>query len=234
MGNNISLITPEFRLSFVNLVTPKPYMENGQPKGDPYYSLEMLFDPEDMKSFKRWDEDLQELVDVDVAKICVETAKLTWPGINVKETFRVGVNWPIISGDTHADEKEAAGKKNVDHYRGTKLVKAKTNQDIPPRLYLWEKGKRVQLAQAIEADANRAKQLFAGGNYAYAELSCAGVVSGKNKFITFYVNSVVFTREGDRLGGSSLIDRFEGYKSKTSDYNPTDGMDGDLDDEIPF
>lgn len=234
MGNNISLITPEFRLSFVNLVIPQPYMENGKPKGDPYFSLEMLFDPEDMKSFKRWDEDAQDLIDVDVARICVEAAKNAWPGINVQEEFTVGDNWPIHDGDAHADAKEAAGKKNVDHYRGIKLIKAKTNQDIPPRLYIMEKGKRVQLAQAIEADANRAKQLFAGGNYAYAELSCAGVMSGKNKYITFYVNSVVFTREGDRLGGSSLMDRFEGYKSQTTDYDPTDGMDGDLDDEIPF
>lgn len=234
MGNNISLITPEFRLSFVNLVVPKPYMENGKPRGEPYFSLEMLFDPEDMKSFKRWDEDAQALVDVDVTRICVEAAKIAWPGINVQEEFKVGKNWPIHDGDTHADQKEAAGKKNVDHYRGIKMIKAKTSQEIPPRLYIMENGKRTQLAQTIEVDANRAKQLFAGGNYAYAELSCAGVVSGNNKYITFYVNSVVFTREGDRLGGSSLMDRFEGYKSQTTDYDPTDGMDGDLDDEIPF
>jgi len=234
MGKNISLITPEFRLSFVNLVTPKPYMENGKPRGEPYFSLEMLFDPEDMKSFKRWNEDTQSLINVDVAQMCVEAAKLAWPGIKVKEEFKVGVNWPIHDGDAWADMKEAAGKKNLDHYRGTKLIKAKTSQEIPPRLYLMENGERTQLAQAIEVDANRAKQLFAGGNYAYAELSCAGVVSGIKKYITFYVNSVVFTREGDRLGGSSLMDRFEGYKSQSADYDPTEGMDNDLDDEVPY
>jgi len=209
-------------------------MANGKPKGEPKFSLEMLFDPEDMNSFKRWDEDAQALVDVSVAQVCVEAAKITWPGINVKEEFKVGVNWPIHDGDAWADMKEAKGEKNVDHYRGIKLIKAKTSEDIPPRLYIMENGKRTQLAQAIEADANRAKQFFAGGNYAYAELSCAGVLSGTDKYITFYVNSVVFTRTGDRLGGSSLIDRFEGYKSQSADYDPTEGMDNDLDDEIPF
>lgn len=233
MGNSITIITPEFRLSFPTLIIPKPFRDKqGKEKGDPYYSLEMLFDPEDMKSFKRWDEDSQELIDVDVAKVCVEAAKFAWPGINVKEEFRVGTNWPIHDGDKHADLKEQQGKKNVDHYRETKLIKAKTKQDYPPRLYIVENGKRVQLSQAMESDANRAKQFFTGGSYAYAELNCKGTESGINKYISFYVNSVVFTRKGDQIGGSSLMDRFEGYKSQSTDYDPTSGMYGD--DEIPF
>jgi len=232
--SNIQLITPEFRMSFATLVEPRRYKQNGKESGEPFYSLEMLIDPEDMTKFKRWDEDSQSLIDVDLSKVCVEVAKNKFPGINMKDEFKVGVNWPIHDGDAHADKRDSSGKKNNDHYRGTKLIKAKTNADIPPRLYIRENGKNVQLAQAIESQAARAKQLFTGGNYAYAEISVAGTESAGRKYVSFYINSVVFTRKGERIGGSSLMDRFTGYKSQTTDYDPTEGLADLMDDDAPF
>lgn len=239
--SNIQLITPEFRMSFPNLVVPKRYKEKGKETGEPFFNLEMLIDPQDMTKFKRWDEASQSLTDVDLSKVCVEVAKSAFPGINMKDEFKVGTNWPIHDGTALADKKEAeaaARGKNKDcgHYRDLKIIKAKTKEENPPRLYIREGGKNVQLAQAIEVQAAKAKQLFAGGNYAYAEISVAGTESAGRKYISFYVNSVVFTREGDRIGGSSLMDRFDGYASQTTDYDPTDGLDDLMgsDDDLPF
>ena len=60
------------------------------------------------------------------------------------------------------------------------------------------------------------------------------VREAKGKYVTFNVNAVVFQENGDRLGGGSNVERMYGVKGGESTHNPTEGMGGDLDDEIPF
>jgi hypothetical protein len=63
----------------------------------------------------------------------------------------------------------------------------------------------------------------------FAELS---IVAGDtpNKYVTCYINSVRFHKDGARLGGTSIMDRFEGVAGGAADHNPK----SEDDDEIPF
>lgn len=226
------LITPVFRLSYPNLVEPRAYQENGKPKGDPKFSLEALIEPDDLENFKIHDETTDGLVPADIRKIAVQVAKETWGSdFNVKAEF--AGKWPIKKGDDEADKKEAKGKDG-DPYRGKYVINAKANEEFPPRLYYRADGKRKQIARGMDSDEARAKQLFAAGNYCVAEVTCKAGESPQGKYITFYVNSVLYVKEGERIGGNSLMDRFDGIEGGISDYDPTEGMaEETLDDEIP-
>lgn len=219
------LITPEFRMSYPNLVTPRAFKGKS---GEPVYNVEMLFPAEQLEEFKLFDEKAQEFITVDVRQVASAVAKEEWAGIDVKAEFQVGKNWPILTGDDLADKKDAAGKSG-DAYRGMKVIRAKASNEYPPRLYCSEDGQRKQLVRGLETDENRAKQLFVGGHYAFAEVTCKAQETPQGKFITFYINSVRFLREGERLGSPSLMDRFDGVQGGQEDYDPTAGMD----DEIP-
>jgi hypothetical protein len=226
------VITPVCRLSYPKLVTPEPYTDaKGVKKGDPVYTSEFLIPNEDMDKFKAFDEDSGEFVDVDFAKVCAAVAKAKFPDVNLREAVSQGLlSWPIKSGDAKFQEK---GEKGA-HYEGHKIVRGKALTKIQersnaPRLYYSEKGERQMIARGTDAGVQRAEQLFYGGAYVFAELS---IVAGDtpNKYVTCYINSVRFHKDGTRFGGSSLMDRFEGVVGGAADVNPTEGID----DEVPF
>lgn len=218
------LITPEFRLSYPNLVTPRAY----QDKGDKKYSLEMLFDPESMGKFKAPDEASGTFVDVNLAQIAAEVAKEEWNGINVKEAVGSGaLGWPINSGDAKADKREMK-KKSGDHYRGLKVISAKASLEYPPTLYVKKTdGGWGRMMRGMDSEESQANNLYAGGNYCFAEINVKAVETPQGNFVTVYVNSVKFLREGERLGGQSLMERFDGIGGGQSDHDPTAGMGSD-------
>lgn len=239
MANNGQvLITPQFRMSYPNLVKPRRYEENGKAQGDPKFSTEMLIPTEDMGTFKKWNETNESFDDVDFARICAGLAKGAWPDINLKEAVvQGGLGWPISDGNTIADKKVSGGKKedSVAAYRGMKLTRAKSNEDMPPRLYCYEDKKKRQLVRGMDADMEKAANLFKGGSYAYAEITVKAVEMAGRKYVTSYLNGVVFVKQGELLGAPSVMDRYDaGITGGESDYDPTDGLDNDLDDEIPF
>lgn len=220
------LITPTFRMSFPNLARPKAY----QNKGEPVYSLEMLFDPGDLEKFKMWDDGAGKFVDVDVKRLAAQLAKEYWPDMNVKDAVaHGGLAWPFKSGDKRIADRQAAGKKAGDHYAAKVIINAKSSQDYPPSLYYVEGKERKQIARGTDAGDKRAAQLFYGGAYAFAELTLKPTAV-QGKFLTFYVQSVRFVKDGERFGGQSMMDRFEGVHGGTADHDPTAGMD----DDIPF
>lgn len=225
-NNPTILITPPFKLSYPNLLEPRPFMKNGKPKGDPKYSMEMIFTPEDMKNFKKWDDTTGEFKTVNFSEVCVVVAKEEFEGINVKEAVGSGdLSWPVRNGDDIVEKK---GEK-AEHYAGSKVISAHCNQDYPPRLYYTDDGERKQLSRATDNGRDRIKQMFYGGAVAYAEVTVkAGDADGN--YVTVYVNSVKFVKDGERLGGKSAMDRFEGVDGGSSDIDPT----ADMDDEIPY
>lgn len=227
------LITPEFRMSYPKLIVAEQYIDQKtkKPKGDPKHSLQMIFPNDDLDKFKVFNEDAGEFEDVDIRKVCVQVAKEEWPDIDVKEACKHGgMKWPIKNGDTLAAELEAR-KKTGDHYKGCSVITPTASQEFAPSLYVNEGGKRKQLVRGIDADERKGKQLFdTGGNYAYGEVTVKAYEVDEKKFIKFYINAVVFLRAGERLGGTSLMDRFEGTMGGESEVDPTEG----LDDEIPF
>lgn len=233
-NNSIVLITPQFRMSYPNLAKPRAFEQNGKAQGDPKFSTEMLIPTEDMGTFKRWNETNDSFEDVDLARVCADAAKAEWPELNLKEAvLHGGLGWPITAGDKIADEKVSGGKKedSVEAYRGMKVIRAKSNEDMPPRLYCYEDKKKRQLVRGMDADMEKAANLFKGGSYAYAEITVKALKTPQGKFVTFYLNGVVFVKQGELLGSPSMMDRYDaGVTGGESDYDPTGG----LDDEIPF
>lgn len=231
------LLTPVFRMSFPNLWEPRPFMKNGKPRGEPNYNLQMMFEPADLLKFKLYDESTGNLVDSDIARVLVDIAKEKWPDINVKEAVAAkDLKWPIKSGDDIHAKKSAAGKKGTEFYQGLKIISAKSASDYPPMLSYKEKGEIKRIARGTDSGAALAKNFFSGGNYAFAELNVKASEMKDDdddvkKYLSFYVNSVRFVKEGERIGGGGgLMDRFEGVNGGETDYDPTK----DMDDEIPY
>ena len=187
----------------------------------------MIFALEDLDNFNKFNEDLEVFESVNIKDTCVELAKAEWPDIDIKSEF-TAKNWPIKDGDALAKKREAK-KKNGDHYKGLKVIRGKASKEYPPRLYYTEEGKSKLVARGLESDENKAKSLFTGGNYAYAEVTVKPNELNDDKYITFYLNSVKFVKTGERLGGQSMLDRFEGIMGGVSDHDPTAGMDDEID-----
>lgn len=223
-----TMLTPEFRMSFPNLVTAKAFKgSNGKEKGEPSFNTEMIFDAENLDKFQKPDAS-GNLAAVDVKQEGVALARQKWGDINMQEAF--AKTWFVKDGAALIAKQEAKGKTQIEHYRGKKVLYAKANQDYPPNLYVIENGKKRALARGLEADMAKAKQLFVGGNYAVAEINLVPVEVDEKKYIACYVNSICFTRPGDRIGGQSLMERFDGIKGGKAAHDPTSKGS----DDIPF
>lgn len=224
------LITPECRMSFPNLVKPRAFQQGGKEKGEPRYSVEMIFDPNDLGKFKAPDEASGGFVDVDIRQVAADVAKEKWPDINVKESVQNrSLGWLINDGAAKADARKEKGKDS-EHYRGMKIISAKASVEYPPRLLVPTSDGRKTVMRGLDSDESLAAQYFVGGNYAIAEVNVKAVDTPQGRYVTCYLNSIKFTRQGERLGGASLMERFEGIEGGESDHDPTEGMD----DDIPF
>lgn len=220
------LLTPVFRMSYPDLLKAKAFKDGGEK----HFGVEMIFPADDLDSFKGANPETGELEDVDVRVVAATLAKQQWPNMKVKEAVASNeLHWPILDGDAYADKKEAAGKK-ADHYRGGKIIRAKAKEEYAPRLRFLKGREKVTLDKSLDSDESRIKELFVGGSYAFAEVTCVAVETPQGRYITFYINSVCYVKAGPRLGSPSLMDRFDGIEGGISDHDPTAG----LDDEIPF
>lgn len=238
-----TVLTPEFRMSYPNFIKPKEYVEKGKPSGKFQYQGESIFTEDSLTKFRVLKDGA--LVNVNISELLVELAKEAWGDeknpetgapVTVKEMFMgpLAKGWPLRKGDVIADEAAKKGK-TADHYRGTRVMSIKANvsdKALPPALGFATKGGITVLNRLSPTDIEKAKQMFVGGNYAVAEINLVAQVVSGFKFITPYVNSVTYTREGAKFGqaGGALMSRFEGVVGGESDHNPTAGMD----DEIPF
>lgn len=243
-----TVLSPEGRLSFCHMISPKEFKEKGKGTGKFSYITDLIFKPDDLKKFRMPDPaNPSNLIDVDLPVLLAGLAKEAWgaqinPETNqpwtVKEMF-AGVavkGWPIKNGDQIADRAKAANPpKDYEQYRGMKSIAIKSNvseKTQPPVLsQATPKGKRV-FNRTLEADMQVANMLFQGGNYAVAEINFVANEVGGMKYLTPYVNSIRFTREGAKLGrsGGDLMDKFGGVGGGAAAHDPTEGMD----DEIPF
>lgn len=230
-------MTAEFVISYPKLLNPEAFLdENRQPKGLPVYSFEAISTPESLAEWKRDDRKTNDFVTANIEKECVRLAKEKFgEDFDVVQAVKLGaLSWPFKSGDLKADEK---GEK-ADHYRGKKYWRAKAMSEIngspnSPALYFENNG-LVQLHRGTLAGDRDIGNKFYGGAICTAEVTAVAGTSGPNKYVTLYVNSVVFERDGDRLGGGSGMERFRGVRGGKTDYDPSEGMEAGLDDEIPF
>lgn len=241
-GNaSVTLITAPFIISYPKVLKPEPFVnpKTKKPQGDPVYSFEAISDIDSLKEWRELNRETGEFSPVDVERRLVALAKEQFgDDFSVKEAVKNGMSWPFKSGDKKADEK--GGK--ADHYRGKKFFRAKALTEIngqANRPTLWEANGNqgiTRIPVGTPGGDERANSRFYGGAICTAELSAVAGESPQGKYVTFYVNAVVFEKDGDRLGGGSAIERMRGVTGGQSQVDPTEGMDGNdsLDDEIPF
>jgi hypothetical protein len=235
--NSVTFITAPFIISYPKLIKPEPYMENGKPKGEPMYSFEGI---SEIDSLAEWQEVNRETGDFDIVNVEKRVLALVkerfGDDFNAKEAVKHGgLSWPFKSGDAKADDK---GEK-ADHYRGKKFWRAKALAEIngnPNAPDLWRTvGNGVErVVRGTTAGDQLASQLFYGGAIVTAELNAVAGETAQGKYATFYVNAVVFQEDGQRLGSGSNIERMYANRGGESQADPTEGMNKDLDDEIPF
>lgn len=231
--NSLLLRTPVFRMSYPNLVHPRAFSgRDGGKKGDPMYSLEMLYDKVDLEKFQVRREG--EWEDIKLANAMAEVAKAEWPeyadqAVLIEAIKGRKLGWPLQNGDKKAADKEA-NKKKGEAYVGKWVVPAKTSEEFAPQLFVIDAGKHRELERSTDSDMAKAKSLFVAGYYARANLNVKSQETPQGRFVTFYVNAVLFFKQGERIGGMSGEDRWGGVDGGSSDADVTAGMD----DEIPF
>lgn len=236
---SITVVSPNFILSYPKLVIPEPFVDQKtkQKKGEPVYAMEMIFDADDLDNFQVENRETGKFDLENIQRVCVRVAREKWgDDFDVKGAVKHGgLSWPIQDGTARADEKGEKGE----HYRGKKIIRGKAlalinGRPNSPNLYYEEDGLK-QIVRGTDAATQRAHQLFYGGAICSAELNVVAGDAGGNKYITLYINGVIFEKAGERLGnGQSALEKLRGVKGGQTDYDPTAGMDDDLDDEIPF
>jgi len=227
--NFIEILVPKFRLSYPHLIEAVQYKEDGIPKGDFEYKAQMIFDPDDLSQFKVRGED-GNLKFKNINDIIRDIIKLEWPDITIKEHFHLNKNWSVIDGDYIAAQMDKKEKEGGENYVGKKIINTKTKVKQPPQLQFLENDKRKNIPRT-DTGEKHAAQLFVGGNYCRAGINIVPLEVSGTKYTTFYLQSIVFIEEGERLGRKSIMDLedFSGYQGEAS-HDPTEG----LDDEIPF
>ena len=241
MANNtnpsITVVTQPFIISYPKLLKPEPYMENGKPKGPPQFSFEAISTADDLSAWLILEKGAADFVKGGIEMRCVELAKEKFGSdFSVKAAVAAKeMTWPFKSGDQRADEKGA----KAEVYRGKKFWRSKALAEIngtpnEPALYENASDGVIKLMRSTEAGKQRIGELFYGGAICTAELNAVAGETAKGKYVTFYVNSIVFEKDGERLGGGSAIERLRGVSGGQSATDPTAGMSTNLDDEIPF
>jgi hypothetical protein len=202
-------LTAPVVMTFPNLHEAKAFGPKGKESGEPKFSANFLFAP-DNKDFKA------------MKALAVQIAHQMWPGRDVKELC-----FPFSSGDKLADDAKAKNK-NAEFNRGKYVMAARSKYE--PRLSGIENGVAVD----YEGDARKAaKSKFFPGVEVLAQFNFVAYKGvGRNPDgVTAYLNMVFTTGKGERLGGGApAAEVFSAYIGKPSNLDPV----GVMDDEIPF
>lgn len=233
---SILMLTPTGRMSYPNLVEPRAYKEKSVAKGDPFYTCEFIFDPEDIKKFRMLDESEKSLVEVDAKQQALKLALEAWSGDfkdvdEVKQAIKFkGIAWPFHKGEKIA---EARGGKDEEALAGKTVIRTKSSAKFRPTLrYVDKEGKMRDLQPGITEHDRLIADYFVGGYYAKAEVNLKAGKTAQGPYLTFYLNSVCFIKPGERFGrGSALMD-LAGVEGGEADYDPTEGMESEIDTEV--
>lgn len=226
------ILTEPMETAYLNLLKPRAYQPKGssQPKGDPKYSLTLIFSPDhpDFPSIKN-------------AYIAV--AKERWPNRDLSADIKAGtLSVPWKDGNKEIAKLTAKLARTGQAYNGKldwakdKLFMRASSQN-QPTLAITLPGGRVSGGLDTRAlDMNKSK--FYSGVKVLAELNLApyeGQRDNDPDGVTAYCNIVVSTGEGERRGGQrDPAQVFSGYVGRSVSDDPTLGDPDGLDDEIPF
>lgn len=209
----------------LNVITPRAFEDqsNGR-KGEPKYSATLLFDAdsEDLKAFK---------------DAVIRAAKETWPGLDLQAEYKAKrLRVPWITGDAFIAKRQATAAKKGKDYNpsfdeyavGKVLVRASSKNQ--PALGYVVNGKGVDLTEEGQIKLNQGK--FYSGVLAYTQLNVVAydaIDDYSVPGVTAYLQRVLSTGKGQRIGGvRSASEVFSGYLGRSSEIDPTDGVDADI------
>lgn len=191
---------------YVNLFTPRSAkLKNGQTTAPKFGAMYMM-DPES--------DDAKAVKDAGI-----QIMKDKFPGWDPR---MLGKPWEL--GDKHNAARVKKGKKEFDNVKGKLLVQARsTNQ---PQLATLIDGKFITLEDPV-AIKNAQPKFYSGVEaLGYMTLAPYGTdlddEGGGNRGVTAYLDIVVSTGKGDRVGGSrvDIREAFKGYVGQASSINP--------------
>ena len=182
------VVLPRATALYPDLLTPKPFMKNGKPAGEPKYSITSLFDVSDPEV----------LTGLNTAKAAaVKACQDEWPDRDVVAAIRADeIQWPFKKGDIKAQKRESKGEKG-DFYKGMEVLKAATTfaPDVIDK-------NRVQIIDP--------KKLYSGMVVRVEVNFKAGNANGD--YVTAYLNFVLKVADGTRLAGRTAASAFEGIE----------------------
>lgn len=207
--DSVRFITGEARFLWPSLFTART--PQNRKSATPIFDVEMLFAPStDMSGA------------FEAAK---KAALAAWPGANLTDG---SIRFPFRKGDQHIQKTvaryEREGKKvpDLSHYEGTVILRPKSQ--TRPKVYVMAAGTGDLVEIINEADVY-------GGCYGFAEVSFKAYDGNDDDIkpgVTAYLEGVVKTRDGDRIGGrdnSALQAMAKSIRTH---------VDVNMDDEIPF
>lgn len=191
-----ALIGP-VRFAFATLDEPKAVMQGGRPTGNPFYSVTIFGDRSAFAQFEQQ---------------ALAAAQEMWPGSNAVQLFTSGAaQWPLKDGNAEAD-KSRANSKDGEHFRGTFVLKART--DFPPDVRGPDK-QPVPVGQ-------RAAVVYSGSvGYIHGEVVAYNGVGGGRPGAKIRLQNVMKTADGQRIaGGLSAEEAFAGIAGVPTAANP--------------
>lgn len=216
--------TPQVRLSFPNLLTPRGYKDPTKGiTGEPNYSSDFLMEPADLDKFQVMVGDKFETKNLKV--ILAEAARERWGAdYNLGEAIKHGgLKWPIKDGNAIAEKRKAQDKKHSDITAGKVVISAKSKVEYAPQLFVLDAGKAVELDRTKDKD--RINKLFVGGMYVVAGLRLKPNETPQGRFLNLYLNSVLYVKPGERIGGIDAATMFADIEGGEAPFDPTVGAD---------
>jgi Protein of unknown function (DUF2815) len=201
---NTVAITPEGRLLFPYLFTPRAFQRPGAAaKGAPRFETSIMFPAT-----------APEVVALKAA--IMAAAQKEFPG----RTDWKGMKWPIQDGNAKAAARAAIGKTGGEMYKGMLVLSAHALSQRAPEI-IDRAGNPIIDSKAVYA-----------GVYARLSVNFKGGKLGGDH-VTCYLNHVLITKAGERIGGVSAANAFGGLVDGGDDN--TVGASGTaLDDTMPF
>lgn len=216
--------TPQVRLSFPNLLAPRAFRDPAKGiSGEPRYSTDFLMEPTDLEKFQVMEGD--KWVTQNLKVILATAARERWGAeYDLKAAItHGGLKWPIKDGNAIAEKRKAQEKKHSDITAGKVVISAASKEEYAPQLFVLEAGKAVELDR--QKDRDRINKLFVGGMYVIAGLRLKPNETPQGRFLNMYLNSVLYVKPGERIGGIDASTMFADIEGGESTFDPTAGAD---------
>lgn len=207
------MFTQPVRAVFIDAITPRTFDKNSK-TDKPKFGGTFVFpaDSPDVANLKA---------------AMMAAAKQKWPSRDLKE-----LKFPLTTGAKKIEtEKKMAAKKNAEprsqaFFEGNTLV-ITARSDFEPGLAKLVNGKVIEISGPTRA----ACKDFYNGCYVipvFAFVPYDAKKADDPDGVTAYLQSLLWVKDGERIGGGSVVSKFAAYAGTVTDQSPGS------DDEISF